>query len=134
MKGGFNIEMIADVGHENGLYEARVMNKLLALGRYAEQYRNENGVKLVGKNTSIVDVVRETYKALNGNNPDFYRIPQDRQLIAQELLLFENSGSDDLEKLVDNNFSKARISASATRAGPTFTDRGFGRPISDHSH
>ena len=30
-------------------------------------------------------------------------------MIAQELLLFENSGSDDLEDFVDSAFSKARI-------------------------
>jgi hypothetical protein len=39
----------------------------------------------------------------------FYKIPEDRALIAQELLLFENSGSDDLEKVVDSQFKKTRI-------------------------
>jgi predicted RND superfamily exporter protein len=111
MKGAFSIELVADLGRENGLYEPEVMNNLLAIGQYAEEFRNEEGVKLVGKTTSIVDVLRETHKALNENDPEFYRIPQDRKLIAQELLLFENSGSDDLEKLVDTNFSKARITA-----------------------
>ena len=111
LNGAFNIEVTVDSGVENGLYEPEVMNKLLALGRFAEEYRNEAGVKLVGKTISIVDVLRETNKALNENRPEFYRIPQNRQLIAQELLLFENSGSDDLEKLVDGNFSKARITA-----------------------
>ncbi len=53
--------------------------------------------------------MRETHQALNENDPDFYRIPSERALIAQELLLFENSGSDDLEALVDPQFSMANV-------------------------
>ena len=63
----------------------------------------------VGKTLSLVDVVKETNKALNENRSDFYNIPQDRDLIAQELFLFENSGSDDLQDFVSSDFSKARI-------------------------
>jgi len=56
------------------------------------------------------DILKETNQALHENNPNFYAIPDEKSLIAQELLLFENSGSDDLEKIVDSKFSKARIS------------------------
>ena len=38
-----------------------------------------------------------------------HRIPDTREAIAQELLLFENSGSDDTEKLVDSEFRIARL-------------------------
>ena len=57
-----------------------------------------------------MDVLKETHQALNENRPEFYAIPSSRRLVAQELLLFENSGSDDLEELVDSQFSRARIS------------------------
>ena len=57
----------------------------------------------------MVDIIKETNKALNENKKEAYIIPQDKNLIAQELLLFENSGSDDLEDFVDSGFSKARI-------------------------
>jgi hypothetical protein len=36
-------------------------------------------------------------------------IPQDRKVVAQELLLFENSGSDDLEDVVDTKFGVTRF-------------------------
>jgi len=58
---------------------------------------------------AITDVLKETHKALNENDPAFYRIPGDRKVVAQEFLLFENSGSDDLERIVDSQFSKTRI-------------------------
>ncbi|MCZ6557016.1 MAG: MMPL family transporter, partial [SAR324 cluster bacterium] len=60
--------------------------------------------------TSLVNVVKETNQALNRNAAEFYSIPGERAAIAQELLLFENSGSDDLENFVDSLFSKSRLS------------------------
>jgi predicted RND superfamily exporter protein len=36
-------------------------------------------------------------------------VPQDRELVAQEFLLLENSGSDDLEDVTDSQFSLARF-------------------------
>ena len=63
----------------------------------------------IGKTLSLVDIIKETNKALNENKKEFYTIPQNKNMIAQELLLFENSGSDDLEDFVDSGFSKARI-------------------------
>ena len=53
--------------------------------------------------------MKEIHQALNENNSAYYRIPQDRKIVAQEFLLFENSGSDDLERIVDSQFSQTRI-------------------------
>ena len=41
---------------------------------------------------------------------EFYSVTQARELIAQEMFLFSNSGADDLEKLTDVGFSMARLS------------------------
>ena len=42
------------------------------------------------------------------NRPEFYVVPHDERLVAHELLLFENTGDDDLESFVSTDFSKAR--------------------------
>ncbi|MCZ6730163.1 MAG: efflux RND transporter permease subunit, partial [SAR324 cluster bacterium] len=78
--------------------------------RYAEQQAKPDGRHYVGKTNSVVDVLKEINKALNENRDEYYTVPQNRQLIAQELLLFENSGSDDLENVVDSQLGKARLS------------------------
>jgi hypothetical protein len=57
-----------------------------------------------------VDILKEINQALNENNPAQYKVPQNPELIPQEFLLFENSGSDDLEDVVDTSFSVARFS------------------------
>jgi predicted RND superfamily exporter protein len=71
----------------------------------------EIGDLYVGKTLSLADILKETNRALNENREEFYNIPDNRQLIAQELLLFENSGSDDLEDFVDSRFQVARFTA-----------------------
>ncbi len=107
LKGSVVLEVIVDTKRENGLYEVETLNKLEGLAREIEKI-NE-GDLFVGKATSVVDILKEIHKALNENRPEFYVVPQDPKLIPQEFLLFENSGSDDLEDVVDSQFSQARF-------------------------
>ncbi len=111
LKGSGSIEVLIDTGTEDGLYDPAILNDLDRLRAWSESYQGPGGEGFVGKTSSVLNVLKETHRALNENDPDQYLIPQDRALIAQELLLFENSGSDDLEKLVDSQFSQARLSA-----------------------
>jgi predicted RND superfamily exporter protein len=107
MKGSVTLEVIVDTKKENGLYEPTILN---AIDNFSKDILIIKSDKFfVGKTLSVVDIIKETNKALNENKKEAYIIPQDKNLIAQELLLFENSGSDDLEDFVDSGFSKARI-------------------------
>jgi len=108
MGGALTLEVLVDTGRENGLYEPEVLDRMDAMRAHVDAMRLQG--EKVRKTTSLLDVAKETHQALNENRPEFYAIPRDRSLIAQELLLFENSGSDDLEQLVDSAFSLARFS------------------------
>ncbi len=101
------IELIVDTGRENGLKEPAVLERLEAVDDLVADYRDSGA--LLSYTNSLVDIAKETHQALNANDDAFYAIPGDRRLLAQELLLFENSGSDDLEKVVDPQFSQARV-------------------------
>ena len=107
LKGSVTIEIVIDTKKENGLYEPDMLNKIDAFSKDILKIKTDK--YFIGKTLSIVDIVKETNKALNENKKEFYTIPTDKNLIAQELLLFENSGSDDLEDFVDSQFKKARI-------------------------
>ncbi|MGM0594734.1 MAG: efflux RND transporter permease subunit [Pseudomonadota bacterium] len=107
MGGASSVEVVVDTGERNGLYLPERMQGLAALGDEIGQL--EDGELFVGKTLSLADILKEINKALNENRDAFYTIPDDRQLIAQEFLLFENSGSDDLEDFVDSQFSKTRF-------------------------
>ncbi|MEE8385753.1 MAG: MMPL family transporter, partial [Dehalococcoidia bacterium] len=111
MKGSITVEVLLDRKDENAWYEPEPLKKLDALAKRAEQYRD--GDVFIGRAFSLVDVLKEIHKALNENASHEYRVPADRKLIAQEFLLFENSGSDDLEDVVDSRFSKVRLTLKA---------------------
>ena len=107
LKGSVTMEVIIDTKKENGLYSSELLTKLDNIRKKAEAIDNEN--YFVGKGWSVAEVVKEIHRALHSNNQDYYAITTNDALIPQEFLLFENSGSDDLEDLVDSSFSKARI-------------------------
>jgi predicted RND superfamily exporter protein len=108
MRGTINLEVIIDTGKENGLYDPDTLNRIEKAEDLAETIAHDD--VFVGKAWSLTTILKEINQALNENRPEFYAIPQNRNLVAQEFLLFENSGSDDLEDLVDSQFSVARFS------------------------
>ena len=107
LRGSLALEVIIDTGRENGLYEPQILNKIEQAAIHAESLVFDE--LFVGKAWSLTTILKEINQALNENRSAYYRIPQDRVLVAQEFLLFENSGSDDLEDFVDSQFSKARL-------------------------
>jgi len=107
MQGSISLELVIDTGKPNGLYDIKLLRAIESLTQYAETISTDT--YFVGKAISIVDVLKEIHKALNENRADYYALADNADLIAQEILLFENSGSDDLEDFVDSQFSMARI-------------------------
>jgi len=108
LKGSTSLEVIIDIGKENGLYDPVILNKLEKSAKYMEEEFVSNKVA-VGKAWSLTTVLKEINQALHANDKKFYKVPQDKRLVAQEFLLFENSGSDDLEDFTDSRFSRARF-------------------------
>jgi len=107
MNGSVTIEVVIDTEKENGWVNADKLEKLNQFSAKLEAYQDE--FTHVGKVVSLATIVKETNRALHENNEKFYTIPKDGNLVSQELLLFENSGSDDLEDVVDSQFSKVRV-------------------------
>jgi predicted RND superfamily exporter protein len=107
MNGSVTIEVVVDSKMENGWNDPARLNKLNTLSAELETYVDQ--YTSIGKVISLATIVKETNRALHENKEEFYTIPDNADLVSQELLLFENSGSDDLEDVVDSQFSKARI-------------------------
>jgi len=107
LNGTLTIEAVVDTGKENGWQDPILLQKLDTMARRMEHYKD--AYTHIGKVVSLATIVKETNRALHGNDERFYTIPKEKALVSQELLLFENSGSDDLEDVVDSQFSKIRI-------------------------
>lgn len=106
--GAMGMELLIETDEENGLHDPAVLR---SIDRARQTLVGlQVGEIVAGKSVSLVDVVKEIHQALNGGEAESYVIPDNRELISQELLLFENSGTDDLENLVDTGFSVARFS------------------------
>jgi hydrophobe/amphiphile efflux-3 (HAE3) family protein len=111
MRGTVNLEIVIDTGRENGLYDPLILKRLEAAATYIETL--DYGEVFAGKAWSLTAILKEINQALNENRSVYYNIPQNRDIVAQEFLLFENSGSDDLEDVVDSQFSMARFTVKA---------------------
>jgi len=102
MSGVGPLELIIDSGKADGIKDPDFLNRVEKIYALIDDYSFHKVI-------SIVDINKELHQALNENRPEFYAIPQDKILVSQELLLFENSGADDLEKMVDSQFRYARV-------------------------
>ncbi len=107
LRGSITLEVIVDTGKVNGLYDPTLLGRLESAAAHVKTLEYEK--IFVGKAWSVTTILKEINQALNENRQAFYSVPVDPRLVAQEFLLFENSGSDDLEDFVDSQFSKARF-------------------------
>ena len=112
MKGSASIELVVERDEEDAVKDPEFMKRLDEFNRFSEGTSHNKIV--VGKSSSVVDVVKEINQVLNEDREEYYRVPMDRRMIAQELLLFENGGTDDLENLVNTPYSKARVTLKTT--------------------
>ncbi len=105
--GSITLEAVIDSGSKNGLYDPGFLRHLEEAAKRVEEFAD--ATIFVGKVMTLTTVIKEIHQALNDNRRDFYVIPDKREVIAQEFLLFENSGADDLEEIVDTEFRKVRL-------------------------
>ncbi|MCI5219575.1 MAG: RND transporter, partial [Candidatus Electrothrix sp. LOE2] len=129
MRGSIALEIVLDTGKVNGLYDPDLLQRIDSSIGYVEQLRK--GEIFAGKAWSITTILKEIHQALNENRPEFYTVPDNPDLIPQEFLLFENSGSDDLEDVTDSQFSKARFTIKVPfRDAVAYTD--FIQTVNEH--
>ena len=103
LRGSVVLEVVVDSGKENGIYDKKLLTTVEEIMTDVERDYKDTPL-FVGKTTSVTTILKEIHQALHENRPEFYKIPENEKLIPQEFLLFENSGSDDLEDVVDSQF------------------------------
>lgn len=107
LSGTINMDVIVATGRDNGIKNPQLLQ---ALDDELQQLQTgtPGGVR-IGHVNSLIDIVKATHQALNEGAADYYRLPDDAGLLAEELLLFENSGADELSRLVDPAFSETKV-------------------------
>lgn len=105
--GSMPVELVIDTGTPQGALDPVLLQ---SLDKWLGSIRGAtlNGVQIRSIN-SLVDLIKESNQAFNGNNPKNYIVPDDKELIAQELLLVEMDQADDLYQYTNKDFSKLHI-------------------------
>ncbi|MFC2079232.1 RND family transporter [Candidatus Bipolaricaulota bacterium] len=83
--GDMNIMVEFDTGRRDGLKDPAVLNAMLDL----EEFMLENGVS---KTFSLTTMIRQMNERFNADDPAFYVIPDQQNMISQLLLLFTFQG------------------------------------------
>ena len=55
--------------------------------------------------TSVTDIVKEVNRCLNEDKIEFYTVPDEQDLLTQELFLYEMSGGNNLSKWLSSDYS-----------------------------
>jgi hypothetical protein len=115
------IEFAFDSGEENGIYDPEYLRKLERFREYITAHP-EYDITYV---SSVVDIVKRINKTMNGDDPEYYRIPLEGQvtaagdtidakkLIAQYMLLYQMSLPQGMEltNQIDIQNRRTRVTA-----------------------
>ncbi|GMQ96367.1 MAG: MMPL family transporter [Gammaproteobacteria bacterium] len=104
LTGLYNLEYSLKSGEPGGISKPAFQKDVAALARW---FRNQPEVLHVNV---ITDIMKRLNKNMHGDEPDWYRLPEERDLAAQYLLLYEMS----LPYGLDLN-NQINIDKSATR-------------------
>lgn len=103
MGGMLNVVFIYEAQEPEAVKSAAVLAHLESLQARAE------GSPLVRKAYSIVDIIKDINQSFHGDDPAYHRLPEDDELIAQYLLLYEISGGDELQDYVSGDYQRATL-------------------------
>ncbi|MEH6345917.1 MAG: MMPL family transporter [Bermanella sp.] len=113
MMGGQNLEIMMDFGQSEALKQPEVLKVVDNLQRHIEKQYSQYVVKTF----SLADFVKETHMLMNEGQIEKKIIPQDPNLSAQLLYLFDNANPEDRSTLVSDDYSKSHISIQLRNAG-----------------
>ncbi|MEZ4332220.1 MAG: MMPL family transporter [Myxococcota bacterium] len=106
--GSVSFEVVLERPDPGDARAPEVLKRIAALGEDFETTPRD-GYR-AGKAVSLADIVKEVHRALHEDRPEYAVVPDDPEAVAQELLLFESAGSDDLEDVVDGEMRTQRMS------------------------
>jgi len=109
--GSSRLSVVVDTGEEDGIKEPGILKEMVRLQEYLDS------LEYVSDPSSLTDLVMELNQVLQGGDPAEYRIPDTRQAVAQELLLFTMQGGSGIDSMVSYNFEKALVSAQVENVG-----------------
>ncbi len=100
----YSYEVLVEYEDEDALKNPEVLKNMDELAERVgtlSMTKVSNGKPRV---SSVTKVIKEMNRTLNGDDPDAYVIPDDQDLVSQEMFLYEISGGSDLYDYVSEDF------------------------------
>jgi len=122
------IALLIEAPEGKNLKQRETLVAMEKLEKHILAYRDpERSPDLISNSTSLVDVVRESWRAVHENDPKQYRLPDEERGVLDMLTLFENASPDQLSRLATIDLSKSLMTVRAK-----WIDAWAYRPLVDH--
>lgn len=99
----YTYDVLVTLNEPDAAKQPDVLRRLELLEKRCETY------KLTKRHYSILPILKDMNRTLNGNNQEYYRIPEVREMVAQLLLLYENAGGSETNYWIDYDYRKLRL-------------------------
>ncbi|MEE2786877.1 MAG: MMPL family transporter [Myxococcota bacterium] len=107
--GTASVTVLIDAQPGYQVKDRRLLLGLEALEAHIRAYRDPEKGAIVGNAISVLDVVKESWRAYNGNRSDAYRIPPTQAGVSDMLEMFQNTGADDLRRMTVTDLSRTQM-------------------------
>jgi len=116
MGGTQNIEVMIDMKTEGALKDPEVLQAMEKL----QESVNAIYPDVIQRTFSLVNIVKDANKSLNGGSEEFYTIPDDRNLLEQTLFLFNNANPSDRRRVVSDDYRFGHITINTKNVGSKY--------------
>jgi predicted RND superfamily exporter protein len=99
----YSYDVVIELDEAGKAKDPAVLKNLEILSQEIETF------PLTKRTHSLLDIIKDMNQVLNEDNPESYVIPDNREMIAQLLLLYENAGGTESEYWVDYDYQHLRL-------------------------
>jgi len=108
--GTAQVNVVVETTSERGLRDLELLRGMEKLEQHIRDFEHpETGQRIVTGTASLLDIVKETNRALHGGDQAFYALPETQRGVSDNLFLFENASPKDLQRLATTDLAKSHI-------------------------
>ncbi len=108
--GTASVHILLESDSEYGLKDLELLRRMEKLETYIADYVHpDTGQRQVTDTISVLDIIRETNRALHSGDQAHYGLPDNQRAVSDTMLLFENAGPDELRKIATGDLKKSHI-------------------------
>lgn len=104
-----NLQLLIDGPKGQGIKNRELLLGLEKLQEHIMAYQDPEVGTVVGNAVSMLEVVKETNRALRGGQQSEYRIPDTQEGVNNAVQMFEFSGADQLRRIATNDLSRSQM-------------------------